>query len=557
MLERRVPAARAAKVPGDPTAMLASDLPAVPVFGPPERPLDEVCRLLASGRFAFLNEERKLGPPPVDWLLGPRQEGRLWAITLHYHRWLERLASCIEDGGRDAKDAEAIFGAYLGDWLVQCTLDRPGARDLAWNSYAIATRLESWSRAHRRLRGLGWVERNQDLHRRWMASYWQQADYLARHLEWDLRANHLLRDAIGLLWAGRFFDHDEARGWLRHGTELVLAQADEQVLRDGGHFERSPMYHLHVLEDLVTASHLVRDAEARKQLVTVCARMAEFSAWMRHADGEIPLLNDAALHAASPPGDAIEIVRGMGAELDGSPRRGTRYFEETGVVVHHGDRWSVFFDVGPVGAECQPGHGHADSFTVSVAIDGQRLVVDPGTYAYDDDARRRYDRSTSSHNTVCVDGEDSSEVWHIFRVGRKAHVHGVRVSTEGEETVARAWHDGFAHLPGAPRHERALRVQSDRVLVVDRIEGAGAHEVTGGFLIAPGWEIEREADAWRLRCRGASVRLRMAGDSRLRQRVSEALYHPEYGKEVRTYRIGWTVQGALPCTVESSFEVDA
>ena len=40
-----------------------------------------------------------------------------------------------------------------------------------------------------------------------------------------------------------------------------------------------------------------------------------------------------------------------------------------------------------------------------------------------DDERRRYDRSTAAHNTVSIDGTDSSEVWQIFRVGRRAKAY--------------------------------------------------------------------------------------------------------------------------------------
>ena len=45
-------------------------------------------------------------------------------------------------------------------------------------------------------------------------SLWQQASWLAGHLEWDLRANHLMRDLAGLATAGRFFaGADAVVGW--------------------------------------------------------------------------------------------------------------------------------------------------------------------------------------------------------------------------------------------------------------------------------------------------------------------------------------------------------
>ena len=96
-------------------------------------------------------------------------------------------------------------------------------------------------------------------------------------------------------------------------------------------------------------------------------------------------------------------------------------------MVWHGDPWSVFFDVGEVGPAVQPGHAHADSLTFECSFRGRRLVVDPGSFAYDACARRTYDRGTRSHPTVVIDGADSSEVWHVFRLGRRARPVGVEV----------------------------------------------------------------------------------------------------------------------------------
>src|SRR5262249_46848573 len=161
-------------------------------------------------------------------------------------------------------------------WITRCALGTAGARDLAWNAYAIATRLTWWIRCYQRL-GSRWREWG-EFERGFLASLWLQAGYLRDHLEWDLRANHLMRDAFGLAWVGRFFDESQAREWLKMATRLAVEQAAEQVLCDGGYFERSPMYHLHVMEDLLSLSLLVEDAEARDRLRDAWRRMAEFLA---------------------------------------------------------------------------------------------------------------------------------------------------------------------------------------------------------------------------------------------------------------------------------------
>src|SRR5262249_27620124 len=158
----------------------------------------------------------------------------------------------------------------------------------------------------------------------------------------DLLANHLLRDAAGLAWAGRFFAEPEAARWLRTATRLAAEQAAEQVLPDGGHFERSPMYHLHVMEDFLTLALLVEDPLVREELRTAWRRMAEHLAWARHPDGEVPLFNDGGLRAACEPGRMLELGRSLGVDVDAGPRRGGHHFPDTGLAVWHGDPWTVF-----------------------------------------------------------------------------------------------------------------------------------------------------------------------------------------------------------------------
>jgi hypothetical protein len=47
-------------------------------------------------------------------------------------------------------------------------------------------------------------------------------------------------------------------------------------------------------------------------------------------------------------------------------------------------------------------HGHDDHGALTLYAEGQRLLVDPGKYAYANDAERRYVRSREAHNLVTV-----------------------------------------------------------------------------------------------------------------------------------------------------------
>ncbi|HET6324319.1 MAG TPA: alginate lyase family protein [Planctomycetaceae bacterium] len=490
----------------------------------------------SQGVFQHLNEERRLGRPP-DWLLGPRDEGRLWTVTLHYHQWAMELATIAANGGVCAVEASKLYREYLSDWIQRCDLSHPGAQHLAWNSYAIGTRLDCWGRSAQRL-GSAWWSDNAPFADRFLSSFWRQAQHLANNIEWDLRGNHLIRDAVGLAWAGRFFEGPQARRWLDQALDLALDQAHEQVLVDGGHFERSPMYHLHVMRDLETISELAEDGARRDVVSSELSRMNEFAAWVRHPDGGLVLFNDAALEDDSPShiNHANLAIRAGGG----------RHFADTGIAVWHGTKWAIFFDVGPIGPDYQPGHGHADNLTLECSYAGERLFVDPGTHSYDRDARRAYDRSTAAHNTVCVDETDSSEVWHIFRVGRRARPMDVQVFADGTHFDASAAHDGYARLGGVIHRRRVQLTDDETLSVTDRVEGRGHHKLEGGWLLAPGWTASPAESGWRLQHSGHSVRVRLQGPTEIQLCLETKPWHPRFGVEIPTTRLVWRWEGALP-----------
>jgi uncharacterized heparinase superfamily protein len=392
--------------------------------------------------------------------------------------------------------------------------------------------------------GSAWWSDNPHFAERFLSSFWRQAQHLANNIEWDLRGNHLVRDALGLAWAGRFFGGPEGRRWVDQAFDLALDQAGEQVLADGGHFERSPMYHLHVMHDLETISELIEGGALRDVFCSELCRMDEFAAWVRHPDGGLVLFNDAALEDDSSASHTSQ------PDPDIHPRGG-RHFSDTGLAIWHGPKWTLFFDVGPIGPDYQPGHGHADNLTLECSHAGERLFVDPGTHSYDLDARRAYDRSTAAHNTVCVDGTNSSEVWHIFRVGRRARPIDVRLQIDATTFDASAAHDGYARL--GIIHRRRVRLTDDQTLLVtDRLEGRGSHKLEGGWLLAPGWTATAAESGWQLQREGKSLCVRLHSPTDLRLSLDERLWHPRFGVEIPTTRLAWRWEGSLPFELMTS-----
>lgn len=555
--------------------LLASKLPSRPIVVPqdveslcvregaflsagmPEPPDVDAAAFLDSlerGEFFHLGEGRQVGRERPNWFLGEVQENRLWVITLHYHEWLYRLARITQtENEKEARQAFGLLQFYLSDWLEHCDVSCPGARSLACNPFAIATRLGWWLKAFSLVDDL-LDDAARGLREQWLRAMWRQAECLYRNVEWDLRANHLLRDAVGLARAGRFFSGKRPAAWLRMATKIAVDQAAEQILPDGGHFERSPFYHLEAMSDFSALASLLRDESAKSVVIEAWQRAAVFAAWMRHPDGGVAGFNDGGVADVNGHLMSVEAGQAFSSTIDmQGAQRGGMHFADTGCVVWHGQLWSVMVDVGEIGPRCQPGHGHADTLAFECSFDGDRLFVDPGTHSYDNDDRRRYDRSTDAHNTVCVDGQNSSEVWHIFRAGRRASPRDVSVEFDSCSSMSvTAGHSGYDHLPGMPRHQRTIDVnQLGELSVIDRVDGQGRHALAGGYLLDPRWSVEQLPSGWCLTKGSQVLCVNVAGPDGLVLETQKRPLHPDYGVEEMTCRLAWRYCGEVPAEVHT------
>ena len=120
-------------------------------------------------------------------------------------------------------------------------------------------------------------------------------------------------------------------------------------------------------------------------------------------------------------------------------------------------------------------------------MDGVPLLVDTGTSTYAPGPVRDYERSTAAHNTVEVDGADSTEVWGAFRAARRARVGEVVARADGGVLTVEAAHDGFRRLPGRPVHRRRWSLSGDRA--AGRRPGQRDGRACGDGALAPGARV--------------------------------------------------------------------
>lgn len=357
---------------------------------------------LKGNRFTFLNLSHEFS----GWNFN--EYGNLWTYNQNYFDWLNQ------------PDMSAKEGAYWID-LFNSTLTTDA--QLSLDPYPIALRSINWIKFFLRNPETATKVR--------IDSLYSQIKLLEKKLEYHLLGNHLLEDAYALYISAAYFQNE----WLlKKATKLLLGQLKEQILSDGAHYEQSVMYHCILLDRLLDCINIgERCAVNGAELRVYASKMLGHLQSIVYSDGSIPMVNDAAEGIAPKSNDIFDYARRLYIKWKTLP------LKECGYRRMCNDRMEVTVDVGNITATYQPGHTHADSLNYELRMDGRPVVVDTGVSTYEKNERRQYERGSSAHNCVVVDGKNSSEVWGGFRVGRRCDM---RCRREDGRCIE-ALHSGF------------------------------------------------------------------------------------------------------------------
>lgn len=408
----------------------ATPVTGTPVSVPPaEKPVT-----FRDGAFTFLNQTQAF-PEEIDWNYSGF--GKLWTYNLNYFDFLNQPG----------------LSPAAGIVLIQNFIRQTDHLADGLEPYPTSLRILNWIQflSRHRIQDTGI-----DQH------LYAQSDLLRTRLEYHLEGNHLLENGFALLTAAVYF---REQTWFGRAAGLLRQELTAQLLNDGAHEERSPMYHQILLDRLLDLTQLLQ-ADSWHQTPDLSRFMAEQArrmlGWLEavtFSNGDIPYVNDAA------PGIAptTEQLREKAGRL--GLRTTAARLGDSGYRMIRREGIELFMDVGAVGPDHQPGHAHADTFSFVLYINKHPIIVDLGISTYQIGQQRQMERSTAAHNTVTVGDMNSSAVWGGFRVGRRARVCWLQESP----TSVSARHDGYRRLGAV--HERTWQVETDKIIITDRLLG--------------------------------------------------------------------------------------
>ena len=438
---------------------LNGDLPQIHLSKPKgiwQKPVDHGQSLIDKNTFCFLNQTQEIigGNGWND----PKMP-KLWLYNLHYFDDLN---------AQKASDRLEWHRQLISRWVAE----NPPTQGNGWEPYPSSLRIVNW---------IKWALSGNELRATEIESLYLQTRWLAMRVEWHLLGNHLLANAKALVFAGTFFDGDEPQSWLNLGRSILEKQIPEQILADGVHFERSPMYHAIILEDILDLVNLAQtfpeklNADFLASMRDIAKNMLFAYEKLNHPDGKISFFNDAAFGIAGSLSQLSDYAQTL--DID-DKKMGTQHQHSNGLSLVHLDQGGyikvenckacAILDVAEVGPDYLPGHAHADTLSFELSVFGERLIVNGGTSTYAG-ALRSYERSTKAHSTVEIDGEDSSEVWGQFRVANRAKPLGLTVTNTNQGFEVSCAHNGYQKLISGLLHARTWNMSPKDLIVNDKV----------------------------------------------------------------------------------------
>jgi len=331
-------------------------------------------------------------------------------------------------------------------------------------------------------------------------AYWL-ARYPSRHSSAN---NHLIAESGALFLLGTLWPELGIERRAAEARAVLIAEIDRQIHDDGVGAEQSPTYTAFTLEwYLLCAGVAERAGDPFPKFVAKrLGDAGQFLRWITDEGGNCPRIGDddeGRVLADEPAegGYVASVLGSISATLNrpnlapphvgpslrnlyfglpspcSSGPKGAKTFSSGGYSVFRrriaGRKAMMVMDHGPLGHLSIAAHGHADALALWLHIGDQPVLVDAGTYLYHSGgAWRDSFRGTGLHNTLCLDGQDSSRIAGPFNWRSKAHCELAAWKKTPGETSAQARHDGYRQSHGL-LHERRLISHADGFTVRDAL----------------------------------------------------------------------------------------
>jgi len=404
--------------------------------------------------FIFLNRSYKYNEK-IDWNYG--EYGKLWTYNLTYFDYLNQEEI-------NEKTAKKIIYDFID------------------NIYTVKDGLMPFPISLRSINWIKFLSKYQIIDPKINDSLYAQYYILLDNIEYHILGNHLLENGFSLLIGAYYFQDEKL---YNRAHTILINELEEQILNDGAHFELSPMYHQIMLFRVLDCINVMqhnrwKEKELLSFFVSKAEKMLGWLKCMTFKNGEIPLFNDSTNGIAPTSKELFDYA----LKLNIKPKK--ILLRDSGYRKISHQEYECIIDVGNIGPDYIPGHAHSDTFNFELYVKGSPVIVDTGLSTYEANEVRTMERSTSSHNTVELEGENQTEVWGGFRVAKRAKI----IHLLEKNNMVQATHNGYKSM--GCLHSREWYFFENSIKILDIIKGEEIQNAIAYLHFHPNLAVEIE-----------------------------------------------------------------
>jgi uncharacterized heparinase superfamily protein len=483
--------------------------------------------------FTFLNETYNLYN--VGW--DNNKISKLWRYNLHYFDYL------LQDNKLNNVQIDKQIR------LIEIWIDNNEfGTGTGWEPYPTSIRIINWIKWHSLCGGLSDKAK---------LNLWNQTRLLAARPEYHLMGNHLFINAKALFFSSAYFQLNKKNKIYKIAKSILDKELDEQFLKDGAHFELSPMYHSLAMEDLLdllSISNILPLTFPKEKIKIKVFKGMEWLKTMIYNNEELSHFNDCANGIAPKYSELKNYANRLGLDLVIEDNKFLHYHSDSGFIVYKDNGSHLIADVAKIGPSYLPGHAHADTLSFELAISGQRIIVNSGTSLYGISLERLRQRSTAAHSTIEIDAQNSSEVWSGFRVARRAMPFKIEITQsplQNNNLIFNASHDGYKRLKNKPIHKRSWFFNNNEWFIEDNITGEN-NEITSRYYLHPNLHINIVSNEYIVSNKNRNLAL-ITFLNVNNSELIDSTYHDEFGVTRLNKYI--QVKATSPCKIKINIKI--
>lgn len=365
---------------------------------------------------------------------------------------------------------------------------------------------------------------------RFVCSLYDHLTYLENNWEtYEKTSNHYLSNLIGYYALTWFFG--DMKGMTKKASwchKEFLREFEKQVFDEGTVYEGSTNYHRLVTEIfyhfyLLSQEHTFSIPESVLQKIR---KMFSFIDWCSFAEGNIVKIGDDDSGKVLYYGVTQELVDEL--KIAKKAEEHQKFFKEFGLAVYKDENWHVTLRHHAYKKQQPSGHFHNDVASVTVAIKGIPLFVDPGSYVYTpSEVWRNQFRSVTVHNTFSI-----GDVEPVLFTERSIFTLDLPVNKVGSQPW-KVTHE----LYSIPASRTVMFENEKTVLIEDVWEEVPSHAFISSwnFTLAPGITAHQDGSVWRLSHEGVVIATFHCEDLSFEQ--IDGWVAPGYGSKVPCSRL--------------------